>query len=190
MEALLARLAPRHHRLPAYTLRPERVSVPQVSLAPLFLVHLLMVLPFLKPMTAWHMMHRKSYAMGMTQRVAPLLDWLRAETVDPRKGISTLTSVDLANSTLAQKQGIRKILTPPPSPLQPPSQKISLQQTFKLQSPAPPPAPAIQAVIPEERWGADTRSLVRICKASMEAQLPDIWRKVPPLKNYKERSAI
>ena len=74
MEALLARLAPRHPGLPQDTPITERISVPRSSLAPLFLVHPLMVYPFLAPTTAWHMMHKKSDAMGMTQRVALFLD--------------------------------------------------------------------------------------------------------------------
>ena len=39
---------------------------------------------------------------------------------------------------------------------------------------------------PAERWGADLRSLLRICNAITVAQLLEIWRKVDPLK--KDRS--
>ena len=101
MEALLTRLAPIHPCLPQDTPRTDRVSVPQSSLSPLSLVHSMMVSPFLFPATTWHMMHAKSNTMGMTQRVAPFLYWLRAATVDPLQGISALTSVDLADATLA-----------------------------------------------------------------------------------------
>ena len=92
MEDLMACLSPRHPRLPPETPIPERVSVPRASLAPLSLVHPLMVSPFLAPATVWHMMHAKSNAMGMTQWVAPFLDWVRAATVDPRQGIAAWTS--------------------------------------------------------------------------------------------------
>ena len=66
MESLMARLAPGHPHLPPDTPRPDRVSVPWASLTPLTLFHLMMVSPFLAPATAWHMMHAKSDAMGMT----------------------------------------------------------------------------------------------------------------------------
>ena len=73
-----------------------------------------MVSPFLAPETVWHMMHKNSDAMGMNQRVAPFLDWLRAVTIDPLQGIAALTSVDLVDDTMVQQQGIRTSLTPPP----------------------------------------------------------------------------
>ena len=60
-----------------------------------------MVSPFLAPATVWHMVHAKADDMGITQRVAPFLDWLRAETVDPQQGIAVLSSVDLTDTTLA-----------------------------------------------------------------------------------------
>ena len=114
MEALVARLALGNPRLPADTLQLERVSVPRSSLAPPYLVHPLMVSPFLAPVTLCYMMHAKADAVEMTQRVAPFLDWLRATTVEPQKGIATLTILDLTNSTMSQRQGIRTILVPPP----------------------------------------------------------------------------
>ena len=80
METLLARLAPGHPHLPPDTSRTDRVSVPRASLAPLSLFHLLMVSPFLAPETAWHMMHAKYDAMGMTQQVSLFLNRLRAAT--------------------------------------------------------------------------------------------------------------
>ena len=84
MEALIARLALGHPWIPADTLRPERVSVPRSSLDSLYLVHMLMVSPFLAPATSWHMMYTKADAVGMKQEVAPFLDWLRATTVKPQ----------------------------------------------------------------------------------------------------------
>ena len=74
MGDLMSHLDPGHPRLPLETPIPERVSLPWASLAPLSLVHPLMVSPFLAPDAAWHMMHAKVDAMGMTQRVAPFLD--------------------------------------------------------------------------------------------------------------------
>ena len=73
MEDLLARLSPRHPRLPQDTPRKERVSVPWASLAPLSLLHPLMVSLFLALAIAWHMMHAKADTMGMIQRVALLV---------------------------------------------------------------------------------------------------------------------
>ena len=77
-----------------------------------------MVSPFLALSTRWHMMHAKSDAMGMTQRLAPFLNWLRVVTIDPLQGIAALIRVDLADSTLEQRQGIRTslVLLPPPPP--------------------------------------------------------------------------
>ena len=83
MEALLTRLATEHLWLAADTQQLERVSVPRASLAHISLVDLLMVSPFLSPLTAWHMMHVKANAMGITQRVSPFMDCLRAKIVKP-----------------------------------------------------------------------------------------------------------
>ena len=74
MEALMARLAPGHPRIPLDTPIPEKVSVPLASLSPLSLVHPLMISPFLEPETEWHIMHAKADAMGMTQQVVPFLN--------------------------------------------------------------------------------------------------------------------
>ena len=126
MEALFSHLAPGHPRLPPETPIPDTVSVPWASLAPLSMVHPLMVSPFLAPATVWHIMHAKANAMGMTQRVAPFLDWLRVATVDPQQGITALASVDLVDATLAQLQGIRTSLVSPPPPPQPPSHILPL----------------------------------------------------------------
>ena len=111
MEDLFARLYPRHPRLHQDTPRTERFSVPRASLAPLSLLHPLMFSLFLAPATAWHMMHAKADAMGMTQQVVPFIDWLRAATIDPLQGIASLASVGLFDATLAQKHGIRKSAT-------------------------------------------------------------------------------
>ena len=128
----MARLSPRHLRLPTETPRPGRVSVPRASLAPLSLVHPLMVPPFLAPETAWHMMHAASNTIGMTQQVASFLDLLRAATVEPQQVIAALTSVDLADTTLAQLKGTRTSLSPLPLPPQPPRQILLLQKPFQM----------------------------------------------------------
>ena len=190
MDYLMARLAPGHPRLPPDTPRPDRVSVTWVSLVPLYLVHPLIFSPFLVPATVWHMMHTKYDVMGMTQRVAPFLYWLRAATVEPQQGIAALTSVDLADATLAQRQGIRTSLAPPPPPPQPPIQILPLQNPLQIQAPPPPPAPTREAVMPTERWGADLRSLLQVCNSSTAAQLPEIWRTVEPLKKDRDRYAM
>ena len=103
MGALMSHLSPGHPRLPPETPRPYTVSVSRASLAPLSLVHLMMVSPFFAPATACHMMHAKADAIGMTQQVAPFLYWSRAATVDPLQGSAALASVYLADATLAQR---------------------------------------------------------------------------------------
>ena len=126
----------------------------------------------------------------MTQRVAPFLDWLMTATIDPLKGIASLTIVDLADATMAKRQGIRTSIYPPPPSLYLPVQYIPLQQPFQMQAPAPLSAHTRQAVTPTERWGADLRSLLRICNVSTASQLPDIWRTVVPLNKDRERAAM
>ena len=127
--------------------------------------------------------------MGMTHRVAPFLNWLRAATIEPLKGITALNSVDLADATLAQRQDIRTSLVPPPPPPHPPNQYIPLQQPFQMQGQEPLPDPTRQAVMPTERWGADIRSLLRICNASTASHIPGIWSTVAPLKKEQARAA-
>ena len=84
MEVLMSHLSPGHPRLPPENPIPYTVPVPWASLPTPSLVHPLMVSPFLAPATTCHMMHAKDDAVGMTQRVAPFLSWLRASTVDPQ----------------------------------------------------------------------------------------------------------
>ena len=127
MEALMSHLAPGHPHLPPETQRPNRVSVPKAYLAPLSLVHPLKVSPFLALATVCHMIQSKSDAMGMTQQMAPFLDWLRAVTMDPQQGITALTIVEFADATLAQRKGIRTSLVPPPPPPHSPSKILPLQ---------------------------------------------------------------
>ena len=133
------------------TPRYDRVSVPRTFLDHLYPVHPLMVSPSMAPETMWHMMHAKTDSMGMTQRVAPLLNWLRSATVDPQQGISALTIVDLTDTTMAQRQGTRTSLVPLSLPPQPPRKVLPIQQTFHMQAPAPLPDPTSQALRPTER---------------------------------------
>ena len=148
MEDLIAHLSLGNPQLPVNTPRLERVSITRSSLAPLSLVHPLIVSPFLAPANLWHMMHAKSDAVGMTQQVAPLLDCLRATAVEHQQGISSLTSVDLDDSTMAHWKVIRTCLVPLLPRLQPPIQQILRQQPFQLQALVPPTALASQAVTP------------------------------------------
>ena len=41
-----------------------------------------------------------------------------------------------------------------------------------------------------ERWGADLRSLLRICYARTAAQILEIWRTVDPLEKDRARAAM
>ena len=108
-----------------------------------------MVSPFLAPAIVWHRMHAKSDAMGMTQQVAPFLNWLRAETIDPLQVVAALTSVYLADATLEQQQGIRKSLVPPPPPSVFPEPANPAAASL-------PDASAVPTAIPHEA-GGDTK---------------------------------
>ena len=99
-KAELSRLPHGTPKLPEETHRPERVSVPLVSMAPLYLVHLLMAATFLSPTNVWHMMHAKEDAMGIAERVIMFMQWLRETTIAPQQGINALTIMDIANATL------------------------------------------------------------------------------------------
>ena len=126
MEAVLVHLAPGQPRLANYNPRPYRVSEPRASLDPLFLVHLMMVSLFLLLSNAWHMMYAKADTMGITQRMTPFMECLKAATVDLHQGITALTLVDLVDTTLEQMQWIRTSLVPPPLPPPPPIQGFPL----------------------------------------------------------------
>ena len=134
---------------PGHPKNIEGLCTPVVPAPPPSLVHPLIVSPFLAPTTAWYMMHAKADTMGMTQWVEPFLDLLGVATIEPLQGIADLTSVDLADSMLAQRQGISTSLVPPPPLPQLPSQHSLLHQSFQLQAPDPPPAPTRQAVTPK-----------------------------------------
>ena len=126
MEAVLVHLAPGQTRLANYNPRPDRVSEPRASLDPLFLVHLLMVSLFLSLSNVWQMMYTKADTMGITQRMTPFMECLKAATVDPHQGITALTLVDLVDTTLEQMQWIRTSLVPPLPPPPPPIQGLPL----------------------------------------------------------------
>ena len=111
-------------------------------------------------------MHKKADMMGITERVAPFMYWLRVATVDPQQGIAALASVDLANSTLTQRQRIRTSLVPPPTPPQPPRREVQVQQPLQLPEPSQLLAPENQAAMPAERLGVDLSSLLHICNFS------------------------
>ena len=115
MGAALARLAPGHPRLAADTTSPEIVSVPLASPASLFLVHALIVSLFLSPSNKWHMMYANANAKDISQRLISFIEWFREATVDPQQGVNSLSSVDLEDTKLEQRQGIRTSLAPPPS---------------------------------------------------------------------------
>ena len=115
IEALSARLIPGYPRLPLDNPRTDRIYIPWTYVPPLFLVHLMIVSPFLAPETALHMMQAKAATMGMTQRVAPFLNWLRAARIDPLQGIAALSRMDLVDTTLSQRHKIRTRLFLPPS---------------------------------------------------------------------------
>ena len=100
-----------------------------------------MVFPFLAPATAWHMMHVKADAMGMTQWVAPFLNWLRTATIDPLQGIVALTRVDLSDAMLAQKQGISMSLVPPLHPSASPDPKYTTAAALPAASAGPAASP-------------------------------------------------
>ena len=100
MEAALAHLVPGRNRLAEDTPRPERISVTQTSQAPISLVYLLMLDPFLLPSNTCHTMNAKADAMGITQRVTSFMDCLRTATGKTQQGIAALTSVDLVDTML------------------------------------------------------------------------------------------
>ena len=111
METLLTRLFPGNPCLPLDTPRTDTFSLPRASPNPLSLVNPLIVSPFPGAVNRVAYDAHKNDALG-TQRGERFLDWLRAVMIDPLKGIADLTSMDLADAALAQKQGIRTSLFP------------------------------------------------------------------------------
>ena len=159
MEAALVRLPSGTPRLPTNTPRTDRVSIPLALISPLFLVHPLMVAQFLSPFNAWNMMHVKAEAMGITQKVIPFMQWLRATTVAPQQVINALTTVYLVDAILEQRQDIWSIPAPALHP-SPPSQAL-LQHNRPFKIPAAqalPLTPTKKPVMPANRWGQTSRS--------------------------------
>ena len=52
-------------------------------------------------------MHINAYKMGITQRVTQFMEWLREETAKPQHGIAALTIMDLGDTTMEKRQGIK-----------------------------------------------------------------------------------
>ena len=73
MEAAFSHLPPGMTRLPNNTPKLKRVQVYLVSVALLSLVHLLMADQFLSPANVWHMLESEVQAVGVSQRVVPLI---------------------------------------------------------------------------------------------------------------------
>ena len=154
MEAALVHLPYGTPRLPTNTPRTERVSIPLALIAPLFLVHPLMVAQFMYPFNAWHTMHVKAEAMGITQQVIPFMEWMGATTVAPQQVIDVLTTVYLVEAILEQRQDIWSIPAPALHP-SPPSQAL-LQHNRPFKIPAAqalPLTPTKKPVMPDNRWG-------------------------------------
>ena len=159
MDTLLVRLTPVHPHLPPDTPITDRVSITQAYLAPLDLFHPLMVSPFLAPSNAWHMMHVKAEAMGITQQMIPFMQWLRATTVAPQQVIDAITTVYLVDAILEQRQDIWSIPAPALHP-SPPSQAL-LQHNRPFKIPAAqalPLTPTKKPVMPANRWGRTSRA--------------------------------
>ena len=174
MEAALNLLPPGTPRLTNNTPKPERVRVPLVSVAPISLFHLLMVTPFLSPSKSWHMLYTKAREMGITQQVGPFMQWMGACTVAPPKRIDALTILDIADSTLKQRQDIRTRLVPPP-PL--PMQQMFHQPVGSYPLPAapsPPSTPTKMPGTPVGRCGEDLRILLRLYNMTRKACQTDI----------------
>ena len=110
----LKRLTPRHPRLYEYTQSSERFSGPWVSLYPFYLVHQVMISPSVLLSNACNSIHAKADTMGIIQRVTPFMSWLRAATINPKQVIVAFNRMDLSNTTLNQRLGIRTIIVPPP----------------------------------------------------------------------------
>ena len=156
LDQALSTTGPGAARLPNSTVTSDMVA--KVTIVPLALVHPLPRSPFLIPANVWNLIAARAASMGLERRVAPFLQWLRAQTTRQEAAIKALIRVDLADSTLQARQDLKNKLIPP---LPPP-----------VATAAPPPAkPAMGAA---DRWDDGMRSLLRLCNVTAAADLPPI----------------
>ena len=78
--------------------KPDRVQMPLVSFTPFPLVHPLLASPFLSPANVWNMIATMVQALGIAQRVVPLMEWLRTCTVTSLRTTDALVRVDLVDA--------------------------------------------------------------------------------------------
>ena len=90
------------------------INAPMVLIAPLKLVYPLLASPFLTPARVWHLLNFRNTALGCTKDVEPFFDWLRFYMWQPEWEIVGLTSVDLSDTMLQQRQALVEQLVPEP----------------------------------------------------------------------------
>ena len=190
MEAMLSRLPPGTQRLPAATHKPEWVTAPLSAIAPPppTLIHSLTAAPFLSLTNTWHMMKMKSEATRIAQRVTPIMQWLRSTTIVLQQVINALTSVDLLDAMMDQRQEIRTSLFPLPLSTTKNIVPAALESVLYDDVTSPAAYTHKEAGDTRQYMGADLRSILRLCNVTRTAQLPFIWRMVPPLKKYRSRA--
>ena len=180
-------MGPGEAQLPGPTPTTDNVVVPQVSIAPLTLIHPLLYSPLLSLVSYWNLIKTRVLMMGMDCRVAPFLQWLRAQATSQETSNNILTSVDITNDTLQAWKYMRNILvpSPPPIPLIVPVHYLSRPPVVMKAPPLVKPD-----MVSVERWGEETRSLLRLCNVMVVGELPPIWETVSPISCHRSQVAM
>ena len=87
-------------RIPDQTVTSNSIAVPRSYIAPLKLIHPLILSPFLSPMSTWHLLSARASMIHLYQQVQPFLKWIQGRTKSPTNRVNALTSVDLKDATL------------------------------------------------------------------------------------------
>ena len=129
--------------------------------------------PFLSPSKIWPLLTIRDESLGHGLRVQTFMEWLQACTVELAWTLKSLTIVDLADTTLLQRQEIMERLVPRPAPPPILVYQTGVQYLLQPQVNHPPP-PTHKSVGTAKRWGNYMRSLLCLCNVTNEGDLTAI----------------
>ena len=111
----LACMGPDKERIPDATMTADTVVVPWVYIEPLVLFHPLLYSPILSPSNTCHHIDTRVKNLGLEERVAHFMDWIIAQTKQPKKTINSLDIFDLEKYHCRLDKRYKKPWCIPPS---------------------------------------------------------------------------
>ena len=173
-------------RILEFTATSNTVVVTHVSIAPILLVHPLLLSHLLSPKNACIVLETWVRTLGLIQKVSSFLDWLMLHTNTTNDNIDALTITVLEDLTMYTHQYLMKIMVPPPlyksfPPNHPPTHLVSAKSfsTFFCSCQQQKPA-----MCKDDRWVDYLWSLMGPCNINAVNNLSHILWTVILLSRY------